>query len=288
MKKALIFAAIVLSLSSCKFIGRLTDSASELFGDEVVARVGRHRLHRSELAAYIPAGVSPDDSAGLARQYINAWAQDLLFQEMADRQLSKSQKDVSRELEEYRRSLLRFRYEQLYINERLDTLISAEEVSEYYRNNQEKFALDRPLFKSRYIIIPADSRAWRTIRAKMTSDDDADLVEADSLAFTTAIKYVDASDNWMDAILLAREFGTDYESLLAARRGKEIEMPDEQGNLRYAYIVEMVPAGAPAPIEYCENRIRDIILSGRKHDLMQSLEQDLLQDALDNDKLVIY
>ena len=35
------------------------------------------------------------------------------------------------------------------------------------------------------------------------------LMAADSLAFTAALKYVDSSDSWMDAILLARELGTD-------------------------------------------------------------------------------
>jgi hypothetical protein len=116
---------------SCQMAHRVSDSAAELLGDGVVARVGEHKLLRSELSAYIPAGVSPEDSLALAQQYINAWAEELLFLDIAESQLPKEELDVSRELEEYRRSLLKYRYEEQYINERLDTVISDDEVRKY-------------------------------------------------------------------------------------------------------------------------------------------------------------
>ena len=288
MKKLLLIAVMAMTAVSCNIIAELSDTFSQLRHGEVVARVGKHHLHRSELAKFIPAGVSPEDSAGLAKSYINAWAEELLMLDMAQEQLSKEQKDVSAELEEYRRSLLKYRYEQLYINQRLDTLVTDEEVSAYYKDNPDKFKLDRPVIKSRYMIIPADSRSLKVIRQKMSSDDDYDALQADSLAFTTAIKYVDSSDSWMDAITLARELGTDYGSLLSSIKNSFAEFTDDAGNLHLAYIVEMVPAGKTAPLEYCSERIKDIILSARKHSLETSLENNLLKDALQSRKFVIY
>ena len=57
--------ALLLALAavSCQMVHRVTDSAAELFGDGVIARVGEHRLMRSELAEYIPAGVSSEDTS---------------------------------------------------------------------------------------------------------------------------------------------------------------------------------------------------------------------------------
>ena len=127
MRKGLLLA-VLLAVSSCQLVHRVSDTTSELFGDEVVARVGRHKLFRSELSGYIPTGASPEDSLALAQQYINSWAEELLFLDMADAQLSKEEKNVDRELEEYRRTLLKYRYEERYINERLDTLITDAEV----------------------------------------------------------------------------------------------------------------------------------------------------------------
>ena len=168
---------------SCQMVHRVTDSAAELFGDAVVARVGDHRLMRSELADYIPAGVSSEDSLGLAQQYIKAWAEELLFLDMAESRLSKEEQDVSKELEEYRRTLLKYRYEERYINERLDTLISDEDVRNYYQTHTDKFLLDRPLLKTRYMIIPADSRSLKKIKELMSSDDAMDAIASPPTAW---------------------------------------------------------------------------------------------------------
>ena len=288
MKKVFFILMLFLAATSCKLVEGLSDTAAELTRGEVVARVGKHRLHKAELLQFIPAGVSPEDSAGLAQGYIKAWAEELLMLEMAQKQLSKQEKDVSAELEEYRRSLLKYRYEQLYINQRLDTLVTEEEISAYYKANPDKFKLDRPVIKSRYLVIPADSRSLKAIRNKMSSEDDTDALEADSMAFTVAIKYGDSSDSWMDAITLAQEVGTDWRTLVSSIKNSFSEYVDDAGIMHLAYIVEMVPAGKPAPLEYCHERIKDIILSTRKHSLETSLEKTLMEDALESKKFVIY
>ena len=271
MKRCFLLVAL-LAASACQMVHRVSDTAAELFGDGVVARVGEHRLMRSELAAYVPAGVSSEDSLALAQSYVKAWAEELLFLDMAEDQLSDEEKDVSKELEEYRRSLLKYRYEERYINERLDTLISDEEVRTYYKEHADT----------------AESRSLRKIKELMGSDDAMDAIAADSLAFTAAIKYVDSSDAWMDAILLARDLGTDEVSMMKALRGRFIEFKGDDGNLRVAYVVDLVQKGSPAPLEYCAERIKDVILSARKHALTGGLERDLLNDALAKGKLVIY
>ena len=287
MKKCLVLIALA-AATACQMVHRVSDTAAELFGDAVVARVGEHRLMRSELAAYIPAGVSSEDSLALAQSYIKSWAEELIFLDMAEKHLSNEEKDVTKDLEDYRRTLLKYRYEERYINDRLDTLISDEEVRAYYREHMDKFLVDRPLLKVRYMIIPADSRSLKTIKELMSSDDAMDAIAADSLAFTAALRYVDTSDAWMDAIILARELGTDEVSMMSALRNRTIELKGDDGLLRVAFVVDMVQKGNPAPLDYCEERIKDILLSARKHELVGGLERDLLNDALAKGKFVIY
>ena len=287
MKKCLVLIALA-AATACQMVHRVSDTAAELFGDAVVARVGEHRLMRSELAAYIPAGVSSEDSLALAQSYIKSWAEELIFLDMAEKHLSAEEKDVTKDLEDYRRTLLKYRYEERYINDRLDTLISDEEVRNYYREHMDKFLVERPLLKVRYMIIPADSRSLKTIKELMSSDDAMDAIAADSLAFTAALRYVDSSDAWMDAIILARELGTDEVSMMSALRNRTIELKGDDGLLRVAFVVDMVQKGNPAPLDYCEERIKDILLSARKHELVGGLERDLLNDALAKGKFVIY
>ena len=288
MKKVLYILLLSLLAVSCKMTRQFQDAASELFRGQVVARVGNHKLYRSELLKYIPAGASSEDSASLALQWINAWAEDILLLDMAEEQLSGEDKDVRKELEEYRRTLLKYRYEQLYINQRLDTLITDEEIEQYYLANKERFRLDRPLMKARYMIISAGARSLPVLKEKMSSDNEQEIMMADSLGSYAAIKYVDAADTWMDAITLASEMGIDYLSLVASIKNRFSELKDENGNLHIAHIAEMAPEGHTAPLDYVADRIRDIILSTRKHKLEIELERDLLEDASRNQKFVIY
>lgn len=288
MRKCVYIAVLLMAVTSCKVATTIADTASELLRGEVVARAGSHKLHREQLENYIPTGVSREDSINLAHQYINAWAEDLLLLDMAEEQLSEAEKDVSAELEDYRRTLLKFRYQQRYIEQRLDTLVTDEEMARYYNANLGKFRLERPIVKARYLILPAGSRNLSTLRALISSDDEKSAAEAANLSTTIAIKYVDAAGTWQDALLLAQDLGMDYGKMMASLKGQFVEWTDENNVLHLACLVDMIPEGRTAPLEYCIPRIRDLILSGRKHELETQLEKDVLQNARKNNKLVIY
>lgn len=272
----------IVLLSSCRAISSL------LHDDEVVAQVGDVKLYRAELDALIPKGISAEDSTGLARQYINTWASDLVYVKIAEQQLSKSEKDVSRELEEYRKSLLKYRYEQLYVNERLDTAVTDDMVDEYYTAHSDKFVLKRPLLRARYLNIATDSPALKQLRKMMKSSDPLALVEADSIAYSSALKFTTWNNEWIDAAVLAGEFGTDYNSMIASISGGWIETKDTLGYTKLAYVPEIIRKGELAPVEYSTPVIKDMIISARKQALISSLEQDLLNDARENGNFVIY
>ena len=255
---------------------------------EVVARVGKHKLYSSELNAYIPNGISPEDSTRLALQYINTWASDLLFLDVAEKELSKSEKDVSVELEDYRRSLLKYRYEQNFVNQRLDTAITAHQIESYYDSHTGTFTLTLPIVKARFLSISKDSPSLATLRKKMSSEDPVELAEADSIAYSTAMKYTDYDGAWIDVTTLAREFGVDYVQLLSKVKGGFIEEDDGKGNLNIAYVASMMKEGETGPVEYYDARIRDIILSTRKQSLLNGLEQDLLTKAKSQENFEIY
>ncbi len=277
-------AIIVIVLSafvSCRAI------SSFLHGGDAVAEVGTEKLYRSELNKLIPKGIAKEDSVRLARQYINSWALDQVFLNIAEQQLSKDEKDVTKELEDYRKSLLKFKYEQLYVNERLDTAVSEDMVEEYYQANRDKFVLQRPIVKARYLRISNDSPTLKKIRKKMSSEEVQDLVDADSLAYSSALKFSTWGNNWIDITTLAMEFPMDHVSLAMSMQNRWVEKLDTAGVLSLAYVSGMIREGQVAPIEYCTPTIKDMIISARKQALITSLEQDLLNDARQTGQFVI-
>ena len=275
-------AAAIAVLPSCKAISSL------IHDGEVVARLGNHKLYRSELDEVIPKGTSPEDSVNLANLYINSWVKDNAFLDIAQQRLSKEEKDVSKELEAYRQSLLRYRYEQRYINERLDTTVTQKQIEEYYDSHKESFKLERPILKARFMNIQKESPNLQKIKRLMSSDNVEDVVAADSIAFNSTQRYHDYSSEWIDAVKLAAEFGVDYVQMLSQRNGRFIEIPDGENNVSVAFIVDYMKVGEIAPVDYCEDRIRDIIISGRKHELLAGLERDLIEDAKVKENFEIY
>ena len=269
-------------------LGSCTAISSLVHDDQVVARVGDHKLYKSELEQFIPNMIPAADSIRLAEQYINTWATDLLYLDVAEAQLSKAELDVSAELESFRRSLLKYRYELRYINDRLDTLVTDEQIRQYYQEHEADFALKRPVLKVRFVDVMKDSPNKDAILKMMTSKEYSDVQRADTLAKSTALRYFDSSDVWMDAGELARFFGLDYTEMLSHLKGDMIRYePADRGDLMAAYVLDIRKSGV-APIEYCSSRIRDILMSARKHALMTSLERDLLENALESNNFVIY
>ena len=133
-----------------------------------------------------------------------------------------------------------------------------------------------------------DSPNKDAILKMMTSKEYSDVQRADTLAQSTALRYFDSSDTWMDAGELARYFGLDYTEMLSHLKGDMIRYePADRGDLMAAYVLDIRKSGS-APIEYCSSRIRDILMSARKHALMTSLERDLLENALESNNFVIY
>lgn len=276
-----IIGIVLPTLTSCRAI------SSFLSKEEAVAEVGSVRLYRSDLNMVIPKGIAYEDSVRLAKSYINTWALDQVFLSIAEQQLSKSEKDVTKELEDYRTSLLKFRYEQLYVNERLDTAVSDDKVEEYYEAHKDRFILRRPLVKARFLKISAESPMLKELKKKMSSEEVNDLFEADSLAYSSALKFEIWQNNWVDIALVASELGMDYTSVLASVKGRWVERTDTTGILAVAYISEIISDGQVAPIEYSTPAVKDMIISARKQQLVSTLERDLLNEARENGQFVI-
>ena len=280
--RTLALSAALAFLCGCNIISSLVHD------DQVVARVGGERLYLSELKSYIPAGTSPEDSTAIALQYINSWATEHLYLKTAEARLSKEEKNVDKELETYRRSLLRYRYEQRYINDRLDTLITQQQLEEYYKAHAASLELARPILKVRFVDIMTDSPNYDEILEKLPSEGGQSLKDLDSLTYVSAPRFFDSSDKWMDAAVLAREFGTDWSTMISKLKDRYIIFNyEDRGETRAAYVFSIQTKGQ-APLEYCMASIRDNILSERKRELLKNLEQDLLKNAQDKKDFIIY
>ena len=280
--KTIAAAALILSAAvSCEWVDKVISG-------ETVASVGKVRLSRAELNKALPSGLLPEDSVRLAHQYINTWASEIIFLQVAENQLSKEELDVSAELDEYRKSLLKYRYEQRYVNERLDTIFTDSQIREYYNAHQDRFVLRVPVVRADFLCISPDSPYIDEFRENIASDDAQRMQYSDSLAYFSAIRYETFGGKWINLNDLALEFGIDYSELLTYKKGDWIEYEGGTGLLHLAFIKSFVPAGKIAPLEYATPLIKDILLSIRKKELVSALEDQLVEDAIQSGAFVQY
>ncbi len=257
-------------------------------GQDRVAQIGKQILYRQDIKSLLPAGVAAQDSANIVNHYIDTWAIDNLLLKKAEEALSKEEKNVDQELADYRKSLLVFRYQTKYLEERLDTVVSAQDIQDYYDHNKELFVLSEPLCKVRLIKIGLQSPNLPVTRTLYRSNTLEDLAQLEQICESSAEVYSNYHQAWVSATELAQDLPLDRSAIRNQLvPGGYIEAQDSL----YAYMVtltELIPAGEPAPIEYKEGNIEQIVLSKRKQELLSNLETEVLREGRDKQQIKIY
>ncbi|MBQ6083134.1 MAG: hypothetical protein IJK92_02100 [Bacteroidales bacterium] len=104
-------------------------------GDRVVASIYDKTLHQSDLQSVLYEGISVNDSLVRTKAFINNWIRVQLIIHQAEKNIDKSELDFSRQIEDYRNSLIIYKYESQLIEQNLDTVVSDEEIAKYLEDN---------------------------------------------------------------------------------------------------------------------------------------------------------
>ncbi|MBR5670697.1 MAG: hypothetical protein IKX11_02445 [Bacteroidales bacterium] len=279
MKRICALLALVLLAASC--------SLFQSRGD-VLAKVGKDVLYKSDVAKLVPPGTSPEDSAYMVDQYVRTWALVRLKTLKASEQLTPDERDISKEIESFRNDLLSFRYEKMFMESRIDTVVSEDQVEAYYEEHPQSFKYDYSVVKARYIVINVRSPYYSQIKDLYKSKDEDKVAELTELSRSYAERYEDYGGRYVSIPQLAKDVGmivSDLEEISAKQSSYIIE--GEQKNTLIFFIDRYAP-GTLTPMEFNEEKIKDAIISIRKQEILSKLEQDLLKEALENKKLQIY
>lgn len=273
--KILVPFIVVLLISSCHNRGK---------EQKPLAVVYDKFLYKSDLADIFPKGMTKGDSIKILNAYVDQWIRHNLMLRLSEDNLSEDKKNVNKQLEDYRSSLLIFKYEQEYILHRLDTAVSSEEIKSFYSSNISNFMLSETLVKALYIKVRKDTPYLNKIKELYKSTRDDDIKALDNIAYQVADKYDYFSDKWLAFNTLQRQFPYTIENpddYLRSNRSIEIE----DGNYSYlVYIRSVMYKGQTSPLEYELANIKSIIINKRKQKLINDLENKVYNDALDHKK----
>ncbi|HOK51722.1 MAG TPA: peptidylprolyl isomerase [Bacteroidales bacterium] len=252
-----------------------------------VAKVGNAVLYKSDLARLIQPGMTLTDSNMLAKSIIDKWVRKQLIMQQALLNLTDAEKNVEKELEEYRTSLIIYKYEQKYIQERLDTTVTEQEMQKYYADNLQSFILPTSVAKVQFVQLPLAVKT-DLVRQWLLQANEESVKKIQEFCYQVAVKYEYFGDRWVSFDNIKMLFPY---ALVPSDQYMMSNKLYETSDTSYHYLLylrEIKPKGAQAPYEFVRDNIRNIIILKRKQKLVNDLENNIYLDALNKNKFTIY
>jgi hypothetical protein len=266
---------------SCKTDIRLTE-------EKPVARVLDKTLSAADMKGIFPEGVSAEDSVQIARNFIEKWVRKQLLLNKAELNLTEDEKDVSEQIENYRSSLLIYKYEQSLLKQKLDTTISDKEIEEYYNQNVSNFLLNRDIVKSIYIKVPRSAPEIYKLRQWYRSDDPESVNNLEAYCFQHAETYDFFNESWVDFSGLLDKIPVQIGNPGNFLHYRQTIEASDSVSYYFVRIYNFALSGDPSPLELVKNDIEKIILNKRKIRLLNDLETSIYNDAQNRGQFTLY
>ncbi|ARV13642.1 hypothetical protein [Polaribacter sp. SA4-12] len=280
--KYFLFIFCIVLFASCDLF-KIQEKESN--ASEIVAIVNTEKLFRKDLEGVLPKNINKGDSLVLVNSYIQNWAIKRLLLEKAKNNSSlETVNQIDDLVQDYKESLLINNYKEQLIKQKLDTIVSEEELEKYYLLNKENFKLNEELVKIRYLHVDNNMIDIDEILSLFKSDDINDLEELEKRELSFKFhQFNDSTWTQLDKVLLKLPFSKG--KLL--KKTKFIEKQDSIG-LYLATIKDVLPRNSIAPISYITSTIKQMILHKRKIELLRDIEKIIVKDATQNNNFKIY
>ena len=280
MRKGLYLLVLVVGASACSFFRDAQD--------EPIAEAFGKKLYISDVKNIFPEGVKPSDSLTILKGYIDSWTRKQILLNIAEENLSSSDKDVEQELDDYRSTLLINRYEQQFLNQKLDTNVSKEEIQKVYSANSQSFVLTASIVKALYIKIKTTSPYLDKIRSLYKAGGESSMKELESIGRQAAENFDYFNDKWV----FFNEILSELPTKPANADEFLVKNPNfEQHDNAYTYFVSVRQyklKGSLSPFDYEMENIKSVILNKRRQELIESLEKGVFENAKRQKKVKVY
>ena len=256
--------------------------------EKPLARAFEQYLYPSDLQKVIPSGTSQEDSAEMANRYIESWVQEQLMQHRAEEALTEEQMDFKSQIEEYYRSLVIFTYRQKLLEQKLDTVVTEDEIQAYYDENSKNFVLEENVIKGTFIKVPLTAPNLEQLRRWSWNNREQDLEEIEKYCITYAEKFSDFNDTWVDF--------SSIKAQLPMRMSDPTRYLNSYHNIEttdslYRYLVHIsdhLSEGEESPVEMVSEDITNIILNKRKIEFIRDLEHRVYTEGVSRNQFEIY
>ena len=280
MYKKLVFLFLTIAFSSCQYFD-FGNNGDIL--EKPIASVNKSYLYHKDIVSLLPRNLSKSDSALFVKSIVNNWAVKELLKQKAEENLSLQENtSYSKLVQDYKESLLVNGYKERIVQQQLDTIISEDEIDDYYKVNKANFRLNEELIKIKYLHFGNNFLDQKELIRQFKSDDYEDLIALENLELN--FKAYNLNDStWIkltDVLLKIPKFKEEPRDYLL-KKSKYIQKEDSLG-LYLVAVKDALKRNDIAPKNYIAPTIKQMILHKRKLELIRDIEKTLLNDAIQN------
>lgn len=253
----------------------------------VIARANDEYFYADEIKDLVPEGTSSKDSLELIKKYIDNWVHESLVIQKAEDNLTDIQKNVEKQLQDYRNSLIIYSYEKELVKQKLDTIISNEEIEQYYNANQADFQLKDNIIKVIYVKVSKKAPGIEKLKKWYKSDIMKDREQLTGYCHQFAENFYLDDNSWLlfDDLLKEIPIQT-YNKELFLQNNRIVEVSDSL-NSYFLNIKGFKIRNSLSPLSFEKANIKNIILNKRKLQMITKMKEDIYNDAYNNNEIEI-
>ncbi len=257
-------------------------------GEQPLARVFEKKLFLSDFASGIPDQLNPKDSVVFVETYIEQWIFGELLRRQAENNIGKDDKEIEKQIDEYRKNLLVYRYETELVKQKLDTSVSQQEIEEYYNSHSQNFMLKDNIVKVTYVKFGVKAPTPEKVRKWYLSQDVKDKDNLKKYCIQYADNFFLDDNTWLLLEDVMREIPLrEYNPELMLKTTRRIEMSDSLFNY-LLFIKDFKIKNMPSPLSFEKDNIRQVIINKRKLQLIEEMKQSVYSQAKESGNFEVY
>jgi len=280
----LLFKKTVTAILGCLILISCSNQAN----DKPIAKAYDKYLYLEDLEDVVPKTMHGNDSIAIVNAFIDQWQHEQVMQHQAEENVNIDDSSIQQQLDVYKKSLIRFQYEQELIRQKLDTLVSDNEIKKYYDSNLENFQLKKPILKASYIKLPNTAPKVAMVKKLFASKDlrDIDLLEKYCFKYSPNFSLMDTTwhytEEWEKIFPISKISENNYNNL-----NRIFEISDN--NTLYLIILrDSKFRDSLSPLAFEKENIKNLILNQRKLALIKQMENEVFEEAQRNNELETY
>ena len=170
----------------------------------------------------------------------------------------------------------------------MDTLISDNEIKDYYDTNKSNFKLNQDLIKGRYLKIKSDNYNMNDVikRFKRFNDNDVSFLDSISLQFTSFYFNDSVWVNKKTFFNKLPEINIDIKSRII--KNSLFYQLEDSLELYLIKINKSIFRNDLAPIEFIRPTLKQVLLNKQKLEFISKFEKDLIEDAIQQKEFEFY